>query len=435
MRLIGKNAVVYGAGKSGLAAYELLREKGAKAVIYDDSPAAQHATSSKGVISSADIIVLSPGVDRRKDFLLDAMLENKTVIGELELASQCCVAEQIAITGTNGKTTTTMLIDSILRRAGKPSHAVGNIGIPFSSIADKLDATEIAVIEASSFQLEGCSKFSPDTSVLLNIRPDHIDRHGSFEKYIEAKSNVFLRQSEQDTVVYNADDDAIVGLIPKMIAQKVPFSTKRPVKGGAYISSGFICFDGDPVLSLEETDMRGAELENVLAAVCVCIKQGVSVYNIAAGIIEFERPKYRRQLSGYIGDIAVYNDSKATNISACLSACESLEDDGVLILGGAKRAEDFGELFEKLPERIKGITVCGENAEDIVNCARTAQYENIIEYGDIKASLSGAIELAKANGIKTVLFSPASKSYDKFESYEQRGRYFDACVAALQKEV
>ena len=435
MKFIGKNAVVYGAGASGLSAYQLLREKGAKAIIYDDNPDVVGATDSIGVLSSADIIVLSPGVDGTKDFLLDAKLENKIVIGELELAAECCLAEMIAITGTNGKTTTTMLIDSILRRAGKSSYAVGNIGTPFTSIADKLDATDIAVIEASSFQLESSIKFSPDTAVILNIKPDHLERHGSLEKYAAAKANIFLNQGEQDYIVYNADDEIICGFIPQMAAKKIPFSTTRPIKGGAYVSSGFICFDGQPILSLEETDMRGAEIENLLATVCVCMIHGVSVYNIASGIIEFERPKYRRQNCGNLGDICVYNDSKSTNVSACISACKSIEGDCVLILGGAKRNEDFNDLFRELPSHIKAVTVSGENTADILNCARNAGFENIIAYDDIKSALRGAYDIARAKGYKNILFSPSSKSYDKFNGYEMRGKHFDACFNALRLEV
>ncbi|MBQ9276220.1 MAG: UDP-N-acetylmuramoyl-L-alanine--D-glutamate ligase, partial [Clostridia bacterium] len=161
MNLIGKNVVIYGAGRSGIAAYELATDMGAKAVIYDDDPAASRATNSTGVFSGADVIVLSPGVSSVKDFLYDAKLENKTVVSELELASSVTKAVQIAITGTNGKTTTTRLVDWIFKTAGKSSRAVGNIGVAFSTIADKLTEEDIAVIEASSFQLESCVSFAP----------------------------------------------------------------------------------------------------------------------------------------------------------------------------------------------------------------------------------------------------------------------------------
>jgi len=435
MRLVGKNVVVYGAGASGMSAYQLVREKGAKAVIYDDNPEAKGATNSKGVIDSADVIVLSPGIGGGKDFLLDAKFADKLIIGELELASEFCRAEQIAVTGTNGKTTATMLIDYIFRRAGKSSYAVGNIGTPFSSIADRLDATETAVVEASSFQLESCIKFSPDTAVMLNIKPDHLERHGSMEKYAAAKAKIFACQSEQDFAVYNADDAIVSALAEKSPAKKIPFSVSRPVRGGAYISSGFVCFDGTPVLALDEVDMRGAELENLLAAVAVSMTHGISAYATAAGAIEFERPKYRRQKVDCIDGIAIYNDSKATNVSSCISACEGTEGDCVLILGGAKREENFTDLFAALPKNVRCICVCGENARDINACAAAAGFENISTYDDIMSALRAAFETAKSRGYANILFSPSSKSFDSFSDYKMRGRHFDSCVRALRAEL
>lgn len=435
MRLVGKNVVIYGAGASGMSAYQLVRDKGAKAVVYDDNPAAPNATNSKGVLSSADIVVISPGVSGYKDYLYDLLPENRLIISELELASEFCLAEQIAITGTNGKTTTTMLIDHILRRAGKSSYAVGNIGTPFSSIADRLDATEIAVVEASSFQLESSIKFSPDTAVMLNIKPDHLERHGSMEKYIAAKAKIFACQSEQDIAVYNDDDAIIRTLTPQIVAKKAPFSISHPVKGGAYISSGFVCFDGSPVLSVDETDMRGYELENLLAAVTVCMTHGVSTYNVAAGIIEFERPHFRRERVACIDGISIFNDSKSTNVSACVCACESMDGDTVLILGGAKREENFEDLFSALPQSIKAICVSGDNAKEIMDAAAVAGYENISVFDDYKSALRTAYDIAKSQDIRNILFSPSSKSFDKFTSYEMRGKHFNACVRELRAEL
>lgn len=430
MKFVGKNVVIYGAGISGRAAYELVRDKGAKAIVYDDDPNVLHATNSKGVFDGADIIVLSPGVNGEKDFLLDAKLENKTVIGELELASRICVAEQIAITGTNGKTTTTMLIDYIFKRAGLHSHAVGNIGAPFCAIADKLDATEIAVIEASSFQLENALSFAPDTAVLLNISPDHLSRHGSMERYISAKANVFLHQSEQDYVVYNDDDEIVRQLIPKMIAQKIPFSISHPVDG-AYVSSGFICFKGKPVVATEEIDFSAKELENALAAVAVAMIHGVSAYCVASALTDFSKPKYRRERVGEIDGIHIFNDSKSTNVSACLCACQSIGN-CVLMMGGQKGREDFEYLFENLPQSVVYICVCGENGDVISEKAFNAGYANISMYKDIKDALSAALDKAKELGVENVLFSPASKSFDGFRNFEERGRYFNSCVSQIK---
>lgn len=436
MNLVGKNAVVYGAGVSGLAAAELLTAKGAHTVIYDDDAANRSAVNNVGVFAAADIIVLSPGVDSAKDFLLDAKLEGKPVISELLLASEICPAEQIAVTGTNGKTTTTMLINEILRRAGRRSHAVGNIGKPLSWLADRLDATEIAVIEASSFQLESSPGFSPDVSVILNIEPDHLERHGSMQKYIDAKSNVIRFQAEQDVVIYNADDANIASILPLTRAHKTPFSLTHPVSGGAYISSGFVCWDGRPVIAVEDADMRGAELENLLAAVAVAKHYDVSDYDICSAVYRFERPLYRRQTVGYKDGVRVVNDSKATNISATLSACRAEGAPSVLILGGAKRAENFDKLFDELPGNVLAVAVCGENAKEIADsalrsgfalCASDAidRSSRLAVYDDLASSLAGAIAGARTLGCCDVLFSPASKSFDRFEDYKHRGRTFD----------
>ena len=424
MRLVGKNVVIYGAGISGLAAYELVREKGAKAIVYDDDAKAEHATNSTGVFDGADIIVLSPGVDANRDFLLDARLDNIPVISELSLASKICLAEQIAITGTNGKTTTTMLVDHILKRAGLHSHAVGNIGIPFCSIADKLDATETAVIEASSFQLENSPDFAPDVAVLLNIAPDHLSRHKTMQNYINAKAMIFRNQSESDIVVYNADDEIIRGLMSQAVAKKVPFSLREVELNGAYLSSGFVCFKGKPVVALDDVDFKGEELQNVLAAVAVCMEKGVSAFCVASAITDFAKPQYRRQFVAKIDGIDVYNDSKSTNISACLCALECC-DNCVLILGGMNGEEDFDCLFEKMPRGVKGFVACGENADIIFDCAKAHGYDVSVRES-LNDALACALQKARETGAESLLFSPASKSFDRYKNFEERGRVFDA---------
>ncbi|MBR4800205.1 MAG: UDP-N-acetylmuramoyl-L-alanine--D-glutamate ligase [Clostridia bacterium] len=428
MNLIGKNVVVYGAGVSGTSAYELAKDMGAKVIIYDDDPSASRATNSVGVFSGADVIVLSPGVSSEKDFLFDAKLENKTVISELELASSVTQAEQIAITGTNGKTTTTRLIDSIFKAAGRSSRAVGNIGVAFSSIADKLTKDDVAVIEASSFQLEGCINFAPHVAVLLNVTPDHLERHGCMRKYVEAKSKIFARQTEKDFFVYNADDDVICGLLDKIVAKKVPFCLTHPMTDGAYISSGFVCFKGAPILSVEEMDFKGRELENVLAAVAVAMIYGVSPYAVSKAITTFKKDKYRRELLAVKDGISIFNDSKATNVYSCLSACEAMDGDFVLIIGGARREENFDELFAHLPTTAKRIVVCGENEKEILLAAHNCDFDSVDTASDLKTAFSLAYEYARAHRLKNLLFSPSSKSFDAFENYEKRGAAFERIV-------
>lgn len=422
MKLVGRNVVVYGAGASGISAYELLREKGARAIIYDDDPTRERATSSIGVFKDADLIVLSPGVNPDKDFLLDARLENKTVTSELNLASSVCVAEQIAITGTNGKTTTTLLIDHILKRAGIHSHAVGNIGVPFSSIADKLDATETAVIEASSYQLENSAGFSPDIAVLLNIKPDHLTRHATMKNYVNAKANVFRAQSESDYLVFNADDEEVANIVCEAVSQKIPFSIEHTEPSGAYISSGFVCFRGNPVI------LKGDELQNVLAAVAVCMIKGVSAFCTASALADFKRPHYRRQLIAIADGVYVYNDSKSTNISACLCACSSVGD-CVLMLGGQKGGEDFVNLFSHLPSNVKAVTAQGENADVIYRAAKTCGFNDVRVCDSLESAISEAFETAKELKCESILFSPASKSFDLYENFEERAEKFDSQIA------
>lgn len=432
MRFALKNAVVYGAGASGIAAYELLRENGAKAIVYDDNPCQKRATSSRGVFDGADMIILSPGVDPDKDFLLDARLENTLVISELELASRVCVAEQIAITGTNGKTTTTMLVDHILKRAGLHSHAVGNIGVPFSNIADKLDATETAVIEASSFQLENSPTFSPDIAVLLNVKPDHLTRHKTLENYILAKSNIFLHQGECDYLVYNDDDEIVKDMVQGAISQKVPFSKTHVVKDGAYISSGFVCFRGYPVVALDDIDFKGDEIDNVLASVAVAMIKQVSPFNTSSAITDFARPKYRRQLVRIVDGIYVYNDSKATNIAACQSACACVGD-CVLILGGMQGDENFDQLFSNLSKNVKAVVAIGENSQIINDLAKEYEIKSRIA-NTMQDAIEIAFEFAKTYECESVLFSPASKSFDAYSNFEERGKHFDEEVLKFAKQ-
>lgn len=433
MRFALKNVVVYGAGASGISAYELCREKGAKVIVYDDDPFAKRATSSKGVFDGADMIILSPGVNPDQDFLLDARLENVLVISEVELASRVCVAEQIAITGTNGKTSTTLLVDHILKRAGLHSHAVGNIGTPFSYLADKLDATETCVIEASSFQLENCPTFSPDIAVILNIKPDHLTRHKSLENYILAKSNIFLHQGECDYLVYNADDEIVCNAVEGAISQKVPFSKTKVVQNGAYISSEFICYKGTPIVALEDIDFKGDEIDNVLASVCVCMLKGVSAFNTASAITDFARPKYRRQLVKIVDGVYVYNDSKSTNISACLSACGCVGD-CILMLGGMLGDECFDTLFESIKGNVKGIVVQGENADTIRDSAQKHGIQVSIE-NTLADAVRTAFEMAKDKKCESILFSPASKSFDLYKNFEERGKRFDDEIAKIARGI
>ena len=429
MNIFGKNVVIYGGGISGLSAYELVKEKGGRVMIYDDNDR-PHTTSSTGVFVKADIIVLSPGIPSGNPHVLDARLEGKVVVSEIELASQFCQGEQIAVTGTNGKTTTVKLIDHILKSAHLNSYAVGNIGVAFSSICDRLDALDIAVVEVSSFQLESARKFSPDYAVLLNIKPDHIERHETFERYVSAKSNIFMHQCECDVVVYNADDENIAQLVPYMKAQQVPFSMTKPVDG-AYISSGFVCYKGLPIVEIDEIDAKGAELENVLASVAVAMHKGVSRFTIASALYNFSRPQFRRTKVAEISGVQIFNDSKATNIDSTIVAMKAMNEPTTLILGGSDKGFEFDELFDNITKNIKNFIVIGQTQSKIVESATKKGVSNVYEANSLKDAVLLGYSLSKKG--ETVLLSPACASYDMFKNFEQRGRVFVKVVRELEK--
>ncbi len=430
MILKNKNIVIYGAGISGMSALGLVHSLGGHAIVYDDADT-PNSTSNKSVFNNAEIIILSPGVSNNQDFLLDAKLENKTVISELDFASKICNAEQIAITGTNGKTTTTMLVNHILNQAGVSSVAVGNIGHAFSSVADRLDATETAVVEVSSFQLENMHNFSPDIAVLLNIGSDHLDRHKTHQKYAEIKSRIFADQSEQDWIVYNYDDPAVRQFEHKMVGHKVPFSTKQPVHG-AYISSGFVCYAGKPIVEVNDIDFAGDELQNVLASVAVGMIKGINPFTIASAIQSFSRPEFRRQKTAKVNNITFVNDSKSTNISACKTAIDCF-DSMILMLGGSKNQDNFDDLFSVVDTaKIKALVISGENQKEIFESAKTFGMNNIFVENDFEKAVELCFFWAQKLDAGTVLFSPASKSFDKFKNFKERGQKFNKIVGALK---
>ena len=266
---------------------------------------------------------------------------------------------------------------------------------------------------------------------MLNITPDHLERHGTMQKYVAAKSKIFARQTEHDIFVYNADDDKIRGLLGGVVAEKVPFSIIKPEREGAYISSGFACFTGEPIVALDELRFKGRELENVLAAIATTMSLGVSPYAISKAASSFNPDAYRRQLVKNEDGISVFNDSKATNVYSCLSACEAMDGDFVLIVGGARREEKFDELFAQIPTTLKHIVVCGENKTEILSSAYEAGFESIEVAVDLRRAYSSAYAFAKVHHAQNILFSPASKSFDSYKNYEERGRAFDDVVKSF----
>lgn len=435
MKYRSKNILVYGMGKSGYAAAELLNRLGASVYLYDDDTAALAEAAESLAFSvpintanfiGFDAVILSPGVPSVMPALLEARLNGTQVLSEIELGYGYCQAAIVAVTGTNGKTTVTMLIDHILREAGINSYAAGNIGTPFCEIAAMLSAADTVVLEASSFQLENIKYFSPDIAVLLNLAPDHFDRYFNLDDYAAAKLRIFEYQSKADFAVLNGDDEEIVKRTAEIAAEKIYFSKSNA--GDAYIEDGSIYWRGSHIIHTSELfSSLTHNVENSLASTAACSLLGVQPYAIAKALESFEPPHFRVEYIGRLGGRAVYNDSKGTNIAATLAAAKAMAERTALILGGSDKGEDFRELFMSLPQNVCEVLVTGGNAPEILEAALSVGFKNI----SYRATLQECVECAARADILNILFSPASASFDRYTSYEERGRDFNALVAAL----
>lgn len=430
MNLKNKKIVVYGLGKSGRSALDLLERKGYSPYIYDDNPKKKLLIRKDEQwlddLSDADVVVVSPSISCVSPQILDLRLNGKLVISEIELASMFCKSEIIAVTGTNGKTTTSLLINEVLKQAAEHSVAVGNIGIPFSEVADRLDTFETAVVEVSSFQLEGISKFLPDVSIFLNLTQDHIDRHKTFENYTNAKIRIFENQTENEIAIVNIDDENLKRFIPSIQAEVIPFSLKT-MCDGVYIENDYIKYKGTPVLRVNELQFKGRELQDVMATVAVAMERNIHPFVIACALKKFQKPKHRLEFVGEKLGKKFYNNSKATNIDATLAAIDVLQEPTLLIVGGKDKGEDHELLLKNLPMNIHTIFAVGENAFAIRATAKNLGMKNVHK----KDSLEQIFDEINVADEQTILFSPSYKSFDSYKSYEERGEHFKKLFGEL----
>jgi UDP-N-acetylmuramoylalanine--D-glutamate ligase len=456
MELRGKRVLVVGLGKSGLAAALFLRERGAQVTVSDARSAQALAqeiptlldhgiaveTGGHGVLTfrRQDLIVVSPGVPLDTPELVNTRALGLPIIGELELAARFLRGKVLAITGSNGKTTTTSLCGEIFARAGLPTVVAGNIGVPVISLAERTTDATWSVLEVSSFQLETTESFHPAIAVVLNITPDHLDRHGNFENYVAAKARIFANLNANDWLVLNADDDVTHRLAAQSPRPErvVWFSRARVVRQGCFVHDGLIVFKAseqaaaEPVMPVTEVPLKGLHnLENVLAAVCASRLAGIAAETIRAAVIDFRAVEHRLEFVARVNGVEYYNDSKATNVDAAAKALESFGDGEVpvvhLILGGKDKDSDYGLLREAVRARARAVYTIGSAAEKIERqLAGDAKLESC-------ETLDAAIARAAAAAApgEVVLLAPACSSFDQFENYEHRGRVFKALVAAL----
>ena len=447
MDLQNKRVLVVGLGKSGVASALFLKSRGARVTVSDSKPEAElrgeilllldHGitveTGGHGdrTFRGQDLIVVSPGVPFDAPQLEQARTLDEPVIGEVELAAQFLPGPIVAITGANGKTTTTTLAGEIIA-AGKFHTLVGgNIGTPAISFADQAKPDTWTVLEVSSFQLETIVSFRPRIAVILNITPDHLDRHKTFVNYVSAKARIFENQQRDDFAILNADDPTTAGLADRTRAQLFWFSRKKEVEKGSFVRSGQILFrDGKgecEIMPLADIPLKGAHnLENVLAGVSIGVLAGCQPGQIRAAVRNFKAVEHRLEFVATVAGVDYYNDSKATNVDATIKALESFPANIHLILGGKDKGSDYSVLNDLLRERVKRVYTIG---------AAAAKIESQIAGTEVVPSqtLENAIRHARESAAigDVVLLAPACASFDQFENYEHRGRIFKEIVHSL----
>ncbi len=380
-----------------------------------------------------DLIIPSPGVPADDAFLLLARSKRITVWSEIELAYRFLEGKLIGITGSNGKTTTTTLVQHILKSGGMRTYLTGNVGTPLISEVEKMDAGSVAVAELSSFQLELIEKFRPNIGALLNLTPDHLDRHKTMEAYGAAKARIFENQTELDAAILNADDAASVKYAPKK-PQVFWFSRQRRVEQGACLHGGEIVVTHhgkeDVVMKAAEMPLVGAHnLENVLAAVLIGRLAGVDAGTIAKAVKSFEGVEHRLEFVAELKGVRYYNDSKATNVDAALKALDAFPGRILIILGGKDKGSDYTVLQQPLREKSILALLIGAAADKIES--QIAKSVAIERAGTIERAVEAASQAARAGDV--VLLAPACASFDQFENYEQRGRVFKQLVRSLEK--
>jgi UDP-N-acetylmuramoylalanine--D-glutamate ligase len=450
MDLRNKRVLVVGLGKSVVASALFLKSRGASVTVSDTKPevdlhdeilqllehgiAVETGGHGDRTFRGQDLIVVSPGVPFDAPQLQQARNLGEPVIGEIELAAQFLPGPIIAITGANGKTTTTTLAGEIVAAGKFPALVGGNIGTPAISFADTATPATWTVLEVSSFQLETIVRFRPRIAVILNITPDHLDRHKTFDNYVSAKARIFENQLPGDFTILNADDPATAALSSRTQAQLFWFSRKKEVEKGAFVRHAHIYFrDGHSeheILPSSEISLKGAHnLENVLAGVSIGMLVGCEPDQIRGAVRNFKAVEHRLEFVAAVAGVDYYNDSKATNVDATIKALESFSANVHLILGGKDKSSDYTLLNDLLKQRVKRVYTIGAAAAKIESQIQGATE---VEHAE---TLEKAVRRASESAVSgdVVLLAPACASFDQFQNYEHRGRVFKETVHSLSR--
>ncbi|SFB84792.1 UDP-N-acetylmuramoylalanine--D-glutamate ligase [Alkalibacterium subtropicum] len=448
-----KTVLVLGLAVSGYNAALLLDRLGAEVIVNDfkdlnDNKEAQNL-KNKGieVISGGhpldildrplDFIVKNPGIPYSNPLVKQALHKKIKIITEVELAYLISESPIIAITGTNGKTTTTMMIETLLNenRSKGRAYAVGNIGTPASLVAQESSEIDDLVMEVSSFQLMGVEKFHPSIAVITNIYSAHLDYHKTRDEYVNAKMTITENQTDSDCIVFNRDQEELTDLVTSTSeAMLVPFSRKKELKSGAYIKDEMIVFNGEDVMPTEKVLIPGEHnLENALAAVAVAKLKGMDNRDIQSAFEHFNGVKHRMQLVDTVSGRRFYNDSKATNSLATIHALEGFTDPVILVAGGLDRKESLDDLIPLLKEHVKAIVTFGETKQQMAEVARKADIETIIVADTVPEATRQAFETSENGDV--ILLSPACASWDQYGNFEERGNDFIQTVTEIDQSV
>lgn len=435
---------VIGMSASGRSATSALLKRGAKTYMYDDDErrleaaarlfeksGAIKAASVEDAVTQSDVIVLSPGVKLDQPYLIKARHDKKRIIGELELGFSLARCPFIGVTGTNGKTTVCSLIHHVLKESGLNSYLVGNVGTPVTEVVDELNETAVAVTEVSSFQLETIKTFCPHIAVVLNITPDHLDRHYNMDNYVYLKRRILSNLTCSEYAVLNMDDQTVAEFAKDLSANVVFFSATQ--KADVFADEEYYYFKGKPVAKRGDIRLIGEHnVENALAATAVLKCMGVSDEDIAKGFRSFKGVRHRIELIFEKNGVKYYNDSKSTNVDSTIKAVKSMTVPTVLILGGKDKGLDYTKLFDDLKDSlITHAVITGENRFKMLENANQAGFYKV----SLSASFESAVKIAKIEVKEggAVLLSPASASFDMFTDYEERGREFERIVKRINE--
>ncbi len=456
MLIEGRKSLVLGAGRSGIASAKFLATRGATVALHDRKPveewsdAAKSLKESHGVgliggelpswlLDQIDLVVISPGVPTNTIPARYVDRKDGEVIGEIELASRFLKGRVVAITGSNGKTTTTTLIGEMLKNAGIETQVGGNIGTPLLSLVETANEDTWSVAELSSFQLETIVDFRPDVALCLNVTPNHLDRYESFLDYAAAKHRVFKNQTAENVAVLNADDPVTAEWASGLNANVVMFSVKRELDDGLFLRGrDLVCRANgkEKVLTTrDEIFLRGLHnVENVLAAFAAGLACGASPESMRETVANFKGVEHRIEFVAEIDGVRFYNDSKATSVDATMKAVEALsEGEGktILILGGRGKNAPYSPLIPLIEGSVRSLVLIGEDADNIETQLR--DHIEIIRADSLKVAVERCFEAAESGD--AVLLAPACASFDMFSSFEDRGREFKSQVANLATKV